>query len=179
MSKCVLVLVLKITSQWLVCYVLFQTTTGQLKDLFGTGKNLEPSISVLKDGSLVLGKDEVTVLIDSEGKPSKKKAPVWTDIPSAVDFYDPYMIGILPKYVEIRTVDPRALVQSIELSKPRLISHGKHIYVASSSHVWRLVPVPIPMQISQLLQEKQFELALLLAVSTVHCIQLVNRILTH
>ena len=76
------------------------------------------------------------------------------------------MIGILPKYVEIRTVDPRALVQSIELSKPRLISHGKHIYVASSTHVWRLVPVPIPMQISQLLQEKQFELALLLAVST-------------
>ena len=144
-------------------YYLIKTTTGQLKDLFGTGKNLEPSISILKDGSLVLGRDEVTVFIDSEGKPAKKKAPVWTDIPSAVDFYDPYMIGILPKYVEIRTVDPRALVQSIELSKPRLISHGKHIYVASSTHVWRLVPVPIPMQISQLLQEKQFELALLLA----------------
>ena len=78
------------------------------------------------------------------------------------------MIGILPKYVEIRTVDPRALVQSIELTKPRLISHGNHIYVASSSHVWRLVPVPIPMQILQLLQEKQFELALLLAVSLMH-----------
>ena len=76
------------------------------------------------------------------------------------------MIGILPKYVEIRTIEPRALVQSIELSKPRLVSHGKYIYVASSSHVWRLVPVPIPMQILQLLDEKQFELALLLAVST-------------
>ena len=63
---------------------MFQTTTGQLKDLFATGKNLEPSISVLKDGSLVLGRDEVTVFIDSEGKPSKRKAPVWTDVPAAV-----------------------------------------------------------------------------------------------
>ena len=78
------------------------------------------------------------------------------------------MIGILPKYVEIRTVEPRALVQSIDLNKPRLISHGKHVYVASTSHVWRLVPVSIPMQILQLLQEKQFELALMLAVSTVN-----------
>lgn len=84
------------------------------------------------------------------------------------EFFDPYMIGILPKYVEIRTVEPRALVQSIDLAKPRLISHGKHVYVASTSHVWRLVPVPVPMQILQLLQEKQFELALMLAVSIVH-----------
>ncbi|XP_028393424.1 vam6/Vps39-like protein [Dendronephthya gigantea] len=144
-------------------YYLIKIATGQLTELFATGKNLEPNISVLKDGSLTLGKDEVTVFIDSEGKPAKRKAPVWADVPLAIDFYDPYMIGILPKYVEIRTIEPRALVQSIELSKPRYISHGKYIYVASSSHVWRLVPVPIPMQVLQLLQEKQFALALLLA----------------
>lgn len=75
------------------------------------------------------------------------------------------MIGILPKFLEVRTVEPRALVQSIELSKPRFIAHDKFIYVASSSHVWRLVPAPLPMQIQQLLNEKQFDLALLLAVS--------------
>lgn len=144
-------------------YYLIKIATGQLKDLFGTGKNLEPSISVMKDGNLILGRDEVTAFIDSEGKPTKRKAPVWTDVPIAVEFLDPYMIGILPKYVEIRTVEPRALVQSIDLTKPRMISHGKHVYVASTSHVWRLVPVPIPMQILQLLQEKQFELALMLA----------------
>ncbi|XP_046859484.1 vam6/Vps39-like protein [Xenia sp. Carnegie-2017] len=144
-------------------YYLIKINTGSLKDLFTTGKNMEPSISVLKDGNLLLGRDEVTVFIDSDGKPAKRKAPVWTDVPLAVEFHEPYMIGILPKFLEVRTVEPRALVQSIELSKPRFIAHDKFIYVASSSHVWRLVPAPLPMQIQQLLNEKQFDLALLLA----------------
>ena len=65
----------------------FQIATGQLKDLFATGKNLEPSISVMPDGNLIIGRDEVTVFIDSEGKPTKRKAPVWTDVPIAVGKY--------------------------------------------------------------------------------------------
>lgn len=40
------------------------------------------------------------------------------------------------------------------------------IYVASNHFVWRLIPVSIATQIQQLLQDKQFELALQLAVST-------------
>ena len=77
----------------------------------------------------------------------------------------PYVIGVLPRYVEIRTISPRAQIQSIELQKPRYIAQGKHVYIASTSHVWRLIPVSIPMQIQQLLQDKQFNLALMLAVS--------------
>ena len=38
----------------------------------------------MQDGNLILGRDEVTVFIDSEGKPTKRKAPVWTDVPVAV-----------------------------------------------------------------------------------------------
>ena len=77
----------------------------------------------------------------------------------------PYVIGVLPRYVEIRTIIHRVVIQSIELLKPRYITKGKHIYVASTSHVWRLIPVSLPMQIQQLLQEKQFSLSLILAVS--------------
>lgn len=40
------------------------------------------------------------------------------------------------------------------------------VYVASNHFVWRLVPVSIASQIRQLLQDKQFELALQLAVSS-------------
>lgn len=36
--------------------------------------------------------------------------------------------------------------------------------MASNHFVWRLIPVPIATQIQQLLQDKQFELALQLAV---------------
>lgn len=47
-----------------------------------------------------------------------------------------------------------------------LVSHRPNIvYVASNHFVWRLVPVSISSQIEQLLQDKQFELALQLAVS--------------
>lgn len=38
------------------------------------------------------------------------------------------------------------------------------MYVASNHFVWRLVPVSIATQIRQLLEDKQFELALQLAV---------------
>ena len=87
---------------------------------------------------------------------------------------EPYVIGILPRYVEIRTISPRVLIQSIELSKPRYITQGKHMYVASTSCVWRLIPVAIPMQIQQLLQDKQFSLALMLAVSQCYSISYNN-----
>ncbi|KTG46582.1 hypothetical protein cypCar_00004401 [Cyprinus carpio] len=77
----------------------------------------------------------------------------------------PYIIAVLPRYVEIRTLEPRLLVQSIELQRPRFItSAGSNVvYVASNHFVWRLVPISIASQIRQLLQDKQFELALQLA----------------
>jgi len=65
----------------------------------------------------------------------------------------------------VRTISPRANIQNIELQKPRYIAKGKNIYIASTSHVWQLVPVSFPMQIQQLLQAKEFNLALMLAVS--------------
>lgn len=34
----------------------------------------------------------------------------------------PYIIAVLPRYVEIRTFEPRLLVQSVELQRPRFIS---------------------------------------------------------
>lgn len=86
-------------------------------------------------------------------------------VPFIAGYAEPYVIGLLPRYVEIRTISPRALIQSIELPKPRYITQGKHMYVASTSYVWRLIPVSLPMQIQQLLQDKQFNLALMLAVS--------------
>lgn len=56
----------------------------------------------------------------------------------------------------------------------RLIFYRPNIvYVASNHFVWRLVPVSISSQIRQLLQDKQFELALQLAVSMTSPLNLV------
>ncbi|KAG1653552.1 Vam6/Vps39-like protein [Nymphon striatum] len=81
----------------------------------------------------------------------------------------PYLIGILPNQVEVRTIEPRKLIQTLELPKPRYVTHCKkgQVYIASTSHVWCLMSVPISDQITHLEQEKQFELALKL-VKTYH-----------
>lgn len=37
----------------------------------------------------------------------------------------PYVIAVLPKYVEVRTVEPRLMIQNIPLSKAHTICQGR------------------------------------------------------
>ncbi|XP_040189096.1 vam6/Vps39-like protein [Rana temporaria] len=138
---------------------------GSIKELFPTGKQLEPLAVPLGDGKVAVGQDDLTVVLNEEGTCTPKCALNWTDIPMAMEYQPPYIIAVLPRYVEVRTFEPRLLVQSIELQRPRFISSAgtNIVYVASNHFVWRLVPVSIATQIQQLLQDKQFELALQLA----------------
>ncbi|XP_063803565.1 vam6/Vps39-like protein [Pseudophryne corroboree] len=138
---------------------------GSIKELFPTGKQLEPLAVPLGDGKVAVGQDDLTVVLNEEGTCTPKCALNWTDIPMAMEHQPPYIIAVLPRYVEVRTFEPRLLVQSIELQRPRFITSGgpNIVYVASNHFVWRLVPVSIATQIQQLLQDKQFELALQLA----------------
>ncbi|KAG9466579.1 hypothetical protein GDO78_016380, partial [Eleutherodactylus coqui] len=138
---------------------------GSIKELFPTGKQLEPLAVPLADGKVAVGQDDLTVVLNEEGTCTPKCALNWTDIPMAMEHQPPYIIAVLPRYVEVRTFEPRLLVQSIELQRPRFITSGgpNIVYVASNHFVWRLVPVSIATQIQQLLQDKQFELALQLA----------------
>lgn len=43
---------------------------------------------------------------------------------SKTEHQPPYIVAVLPRYVEIRTFEPRLLVQSIELQRPRFITSG-------------------------------------------------------
>ncbi|XP_067335034.1 vam6/Vps39-like protein isoform X4 [Channa argus] len=146
-------------------YLIRMDGRGTIKELFPTGKQLEPLVAPLADGKVAVGQDDLTVVLNEEGTCTQKCALNWTDIPIAMEHQPPYIIAVLPRYVEIRTFEPRLLVQSVELQRPRFISSaGQNIvYVASNHFVWRLVPVSIASQIRQLLQDKQFELALQLA----------------
>ncbi|KAK5857921.1 hypothetical protein PBY51_011130 [Eleginops maclovinus] len=147
-------------------YLIRMDGRGTIKELFPTGKQLEPLVAPLADGKVAVGQDDLTVVLNEEGVCTQKCALNWTDIPIAMEHQPPYIIAVLPRYVEIRTFEPRLLVQSVELQRPRFItSAGQNIvYVASNHFVWRLVPVSIATQIRQLLQDKQFELALQLAM---------------
>ncbi|XP_046383475.1 vam6/Vps39-like protein [Ischnura elegans] len=139
--------------------------TGEQKELFPTGKNLEPSITRLADNSLALGKDSQTILMDTKGTPAQKFPIKWSDVPTHIAHDDPYLLGIVNDTVEVRSVDPYLHIQSIQLQRPQLIHcvrQGK-VFVSSGIHVWCLQAVSVSRQIHNLLEEKQFQLALKLA----------------
>ncbi|XP_054708106.1 vam6/Vps39-like protein [Uloborus diversus] len=140
--------------------------TGEPKDLFPTGgKQLEPLVTLLPDDQLAVGSDEQTILIDSEGNPTMKYSIKWSEVPIALAHDWPYLIAILPSSVEVRPIEPRIHVQSTELQKAKMIATSKRgwVFAASNSDVWLLHAVSFTEQISQLLSEKQFELALRMA----------------
>ncbi|KAJ8045113.1 Vam6/Vps39-like protein [Holothuria leucospilota] len=151
-------------------YFLINITTGELKELFTTGNTsqIEPTITKLSEDLMALGRDNMSIIVDSEGEPAKKYALRWSDVPTVLEHDQPYIIALMPKYIEIRTVDPRLLVQTIELKDAKYITSGSsgHVYIASQECIWKLEPVPIHNQIKELLKDKQFELALHLANMT-------------
>uniref|UniRef100_A0AAZ3P8U4 Vam6/Vps39-like protein n=1 Tax=Oncorhynchus tshawytscha TaxID=74940 RepID=A0AAZ3P8U4_ONCTS len=84
-------------------YLIRMDGRGSIKELFPTGKQLEP-------------------WWPPGGVCTQKYALNWTDIPIAMEHQSPYIIAVLPRYVEIRTFEPRLLVQSVELQRPRFIT---------------------------------------------------------
>lgn len=146
-------------------YFIVKINTGESKELFPLGsKQTEPVITYLKDAGFVLGRDDMSIFIDKEGHPTKKHPVKWSDIPVASMYDAPYLISVLPKCLEVRTIDPNLMIQTIGLHNVKFICQGSGlIYVASLNHVWRLSMIQTGKQIRQLIQNKEFELALQLA----------------
>ncbi|KAK7104918.1 vam6/Vps39-like protein [Littorina saxatilis] len=146
-------------------YYIINSTTGSLKELFPVGvQQAEPLVARLRDQRLLLQRDKMSIFINAEGEPTQREPINWSDIPIAIEHYPPYLVAVLPKFVEVRTIDPKLMIQNLQLPKARLICQGSGvIYVASQSNLWRLQSVPASQQIRDLLQNKQFELALKLA----------------
>ena len=75
------------------------------------------------------------------------------------DFYIPYKLIVNPSLCVHVLYHTKLMIFLCSLS------FSGHVYVASQNFIWRLVPIPITAQIKELLHDKQFELALHLAVS--------------
>ncbi|CAK8694992.1 unnamed protein product [Clavelina lepadiformis] len=135
-----------------------------LKELYPTGKLLEPVIGNLGNDQVILMIDDRSVFVDSNGEPTYKHPFAWSDIPVIVESQPPYLIAVLPKYVEVRTMEPKLLIQSIDINKPKMLcSWGDCIFVASNTHVWAIQQLPVSSQIDKLIKDREFELALKLA----------------
>lgn len=155
--------------------------TGEQKDLFPTGKSPEPLVLRLENDKFALSRDENMYIVDSAGNPTLKSAITWSDIPIALASDPPYILAVLPGSVEVRISERRTLIQNIDITNPRIIVPGKkgYLFIASLNTVWSLCAVKLKDQIDQLLNNKDFEMALRLANMTNYSHNLKQQTINH
>ncbi|KAG0095622.1 Vam6/Vps39-like protein [Podila epicladia] len=147
----------------------FETTLSTLNNLssmatgglmgFGS-KPGKPLITRLPNDEILLGKENSSISVGVDGMPKRKNGIEWSGTPVELGYCNPYAVAILPRQIEIRNIETRALVQSADMPQARLLTQGKLLYIASSNEVWRLIPYSFPQQIEELVQKEEYEEAI-------------------
>ncbi|KAL4378998.1 hypothetical protein GQ457_02G014270 [Hibiscus cannabinus] len=145
-------------------YMILNATNGVLSEVFSSGKIAPPLVVALPSGELILGKENIGVFVDQNGKLLQSGRICWSEAPTAVVIQKPYAIALFPRRVEIRSLRvPYPLIQTIALHNAHhVINSNNAIVVASNNSVYGLFPVPIGAQIVQLTASGDFEEALAL-----------------
>ena len=66
----------------------FQTTNGNLKELFPVGaQQVVPLVTRLGDERLLVQRDKMSVIINADGEPTSREPINWSDIPVAMGVY--------------------------------------------------------------------------------------------
>eukprot|EP00899_Mesostigma_viride_P000549 jgi/Mesvir1/10495/Mv15048-RA.1 len=144
-------------------YLLMDSRTGAITELFATGRSGAPLILKLSEGELLLGKGNSGIFTGVDGKPTRKSSLRWSDTPLAVLACPPYALALLPRFVEIRLVEPPyALTQAVPVQDMQLLQGhgGQHAVVASRSTVYLLRQLPFLDQARDLGRYLEFEAAL-------------------
>lgn len=127
--------------------------------------NRSPSVLQMNEEIFILGKDNHSIFIDTNGNPASLKQMKWDTVPRDLVYDEPYLVALLPESIEIRTVEPSLIVQTHPLEDPKIIIRCKSglLYAASNTSVWCLQNVAWTRQTHFLLEQKQFQLALKIA----------------
>lgn len=146
------------------------------------------------DNYFAVAKDEYLIAVDPKSKsPHEPKTAVveaavkgeketrktfksfaWSQPVQVLVWDEPYGIALINNSLEVRVLateaDDDTFMQSLpELQKARLlVRSGKGLlFAASVSQLWCIQAIDIPKQRQSLLQQKKFQLALQLTVSTI------------
>ncbi|XP_028554318.1 vacuolar sorting protein 39 [Dendrobium catenatum] len=144
-------------------YIILNSTTGASSKVFSSGRSI-PLVVPLPSGELILGKDDVGVFVDQNGKLLQDGRICWSEAPSSIVIHKPYGLARLPRHVEIRSLDaPYPLVQTIVLRDVHLLQQSNNCAIAAvGSSIYGLLPVPVGAQIVQLTASGNFVGALAL-----------------
>ncbi|KAF3966327.1 hypothetical protein CMV_009571 [Castanea mollissima] len=145
-------------------YMILNATNGALSEVFPSGRLAPPLVISLPSGELLLGKENIGVFVDQNGKLLHEGRVCWSEAPAQVVIQNPYGIALLPRYVEIRSLrDPYPLIQTVVLRNARhLCQSNNAVIVALENSVYGLFPVPVGAQIVQLTASGNFDEALAL-----------------
>ncbi|GMH24029.1 hypothetical protein Nepgr_025872 [Nepenthes gracilis] len=145
-------------------YMILNASNGSLSEVFPSGRIAPPLVVSLPSGELLLGKDNIGVFVDQNGKLVQEGRICWSDSPSEIIIQKPYAMALLPRYVEIRSLRaPYPLIQTVVLRNVRhIIQSNAAIIVSLDNSVYGLFPVPLGAQIVQLTASGNFEEALAL-----------------
>jgi hypothetical protein len=146
-------------------YAILNTDTGDVKDLFPTGKGGVPLAVALPSQELLLAKDNIGIFIGFDGKPTRSYGLSWSEPPVGLGFYYPYVIALLPRAVEVWLVMTQALVQTVPISCTHVVATPHSAFVGSATAITRLVPVPLLTQVDELVARKDYSDALTLCQS--------------
>uniref|UniRef100_A0A6P7FL48 Vam6/Vps39-like protein n=1 Tax=Diabrotica virgifera virgifera TaxID=50390 RepID=A0A6P7FL48_DIAVI len=138
---------------------------GKQSSLFPTSSTRlnEPCMTRVSDTTFALCRETQTVLVNVKGETERNKALRWSDIPMTLAWDEPYALGILNDSIEVLTLEPNGLVQTLsDLPKVRFIVSAQRgvLYAASISQIWSIQAVDIEKQRESLVAAKQFQLAL-------------------
>ncbi|KAH0772166.1 hypothetical protein KY290_016147 [Solanum tuberosum] len=145
-------------------YKILNTTNGVLSEVFSSGRIAAPLVVALPPGELLLGKDNIGVLVNQNGKLIQEGRICWSEAPAIVIIQKPYAIGLLGRHVEMRSLRvPYPLIQTVVLRNVRhLVRSNNTVIVALDNSVFGFFPVPLGAQIVQLTASGNFEEALAL-----------------
>ncbi|XP_057955176.1 vacuolar sorting protein 39 isoform X2 [Malania oleifera] len=143
-------------------YVILNATNGALSEVFPSGRIAPPLVVSLPSGELLLGKDNIGVFVDQNGKLLQEGRICWSEAPAVIVIQKPYAIALLPRHIEIRSLRaPYPLIQTVVLRNVRrLLQSNSAIIVALDNSIYGLFPVPLGAQIVQLTASGNFEEAL-------------------
>ena len=141
-------------------YMLLNLFSGAQKEMFDSN-SAAPSAHCLPaeggggDGGgerrreLLLGRDNMSVFQDSQGRPSRKYGITWSEPVYSLLYLEPYILGILPKVVEVKLLETQATVQSLSLRATHVTASSDKTgaFVVANNCVYRLRPVATSRQV--------------------------------
>lgn len=144
-------------------YNLIDIVNGGMTELFNTGKS-NPLVAVMPNEQLLLGRDDISVFLGYNGKPTRRFGLSWSETPRAVAHSFPYVVALLSKSVEVQFDQLRQQIM-IGGAVHCVVGIDGSVYISNGvkdGTIWRLVPVPFDEQVVLLEKRSKFSEALAL-----------------